>query len=330
MYQYTSLLCQVKAEDAIRRLLPTALMDLLGLSEDLPHAVTLQENAISTHTFVGKSGSARLAFDGIRLVIECRCGDRLIFRGALRDRQLDATPLQSPLTAFPNSDPACNRLAHPQLLTAELSIYSWHPDYFLNDIEVPGTLGHFVADPDHYIWRHFKASTFFPLLSQAMRLNRAPWQRSLPIPGAARHFVTRAATLLTKLGYHRADEVPSWFNVVDFFKRLGYRFTYGEHAAAYDRIVESLGKFSVLTAQQQAWLVALQNLPESLLPPALRLGVRWPVTHTNQYWARMHLNLNEPPAADWVDTFATEVAEQLIVAIADKRSWEAWMARRHS
>ena len=275
MYQYTSLLCQVKAEDAIRRLLPTALMDLLGLSEDLPHAVTLQENAISTHTFVGKSGSARLAFDGIRLVIECRCGDRLIFRGAHADRQLDATPLQSPLTAFPNSDPACNRLAHPQLLTAELSIYSWHPDYFLNDIEVPGTLA-IVADPDHYIWRHFKASTFFSAAQSGDAIESGAVAAVVTYSWRGATLVTRAATLLTKLGYHRADEVPSWFNVVDFFQRLGYRFTYGEHAAAYDRIVESLGKFSVLTAQQQAWSVALQNLPESLLPPALRLGVRSP------------------------------------------------------
>jgi hypothetical protein len=292
MFRYTSLLCQVTPEDAIR-LLPSNLMDLLGLTEDLPEGVHEHKDYVSTYTFEGKHGHISLAFDGIRLLILCYHGDKLIFRGAIRDRQLDATERQSPLTAFPNADPACNRLPHPQMQAAELSIYSYHPDHFLDDIDVPGTLGHFVADPDHYIWREFSAQTFFPLLVKAMEINRAPWQRSLPIPGAARDFVTNAATLLTRLGYHRVDEVPSWFNVVGFFKKLGYQFTYGEHAAIYEAIVKSLAPFFSLAGQQQAWLVALQNIPELLIPSSQRLGIRWPVTHTNQYWVRMHRDLNQ-------------------------------------
>lgn len=312
MFQYTSLLCQVKPEDAIRRLLSRDLMELLGLPSDLPKGVRVHENSVSTYTYSGRHGHICLAFDGIRLLIQCFSGDKLIFRGALRDRQLDGTDGQSPLTAFPNSDPACNRLPHPQLLAAELSIYSWHPDHFLPDAE-PGEIGHFIADPDHYIWRQFQAKTFFPLLTQAMHTNRAPWQKSIPIPGAACQFVTHAASLLTSLGYHRVDEVASWFNVARFFQKLGYQFTYGEHRAAYEKIVDSLARFSSLTVQQQAWLVALQNLPQSLIPASLRLDARWPVTHTNQYWVRMHLDLNHPPAHAPDDGESADAAERAIL-----------------
>ncbi len=283
----------------------------------------MHENSVNTHTFVGKRGRVCVAFDGIRLLIECFFGELLIFRGALRDRQLDGTDERSPpLTAFPNSDPACNRLPHPQLQVAELSIYSWHPDHFLPDCNKPGTIGHFVADPDHYIWRDFSARMFFPLFTEAMQRNMAPWQRAMPIPGATRHFVTRAAQLLAGLGYHRVDEVPSWFNVVGFFKKLGYQFTYGEHAAAYERLAETLVGFSTLSVQQQSWLVALQNIPESLITKRLRLDARWPVTHTNQYWARMHLNLNSPPMPHSDDRQLAEAAEKMIL------DWQAWAASK--
>ena len=346
MFQYSSLLCQVKPEEAIRQLLPLNLMDLLGLvASDLPEAVHVHENSVSTCTFTGKHGHICFSFDGIRLLIECYCGGLLIFRGAIRDRQLDATDGRSPLTAFPNSDPACNRLPHPRLLAAELSIYSWNPDpgWFLSQFDKPGTVDHFVADPDYYIWRNFQAQTFFPLFTSAMRRNRAPWQRSIPIPGAARYFVTSAVALLTRLGYHRVDEVPSWFNVVGFFKKLGFQFTYGEHAAGYDKIVDSLARsrFSNLTVQQQAWLVAVQNLPESLIPPSMRLGVRWPVTHTNQYWVRMHLDINVsawpdeflalyncPPLAERADGCAAEKAEKWLAVLVHAANWEAEKAAR--
>jgi hypothetical protein len=315
MLLYDSLLSQVKAADAAAELLSVNLLELLGLTVDLPESTHEHRDFISTHTFTGNRGRVCVAFDGIRVAIQCYQGDRLIFRGAIRDRQLDGTDGRSPLTAFPNQDPACNRLP-PGLLAAELSIYSWDPKRFLSDLETPGTLGHFVADPDYYIWKNFEARTFFPLFTQAMHLNRAPWQRSLPISGAARHFVTNAASLLTRLGYHRVDEVPSWFNVVGFFKDLGYQFTYGEHGAVYDQIVASLAGLSGYTVPQQAWLVALQNLPKELIPASLRLGVRWPVTHTNEYWVRMHLGLNPLPAL--VSEWAAE-AEREILQIPERR-----------
>jgi hypothetical protein len=47
-----------------------------------------------------------------------------------------------------------------------------------------------------------------------------------------------------------------------------------------------------LTVLQETWLVTLQNLPDSFIPDELKLPARWPVTHTNTYWVRMHLDLN--------------------------------------
>src|SRR5262249_45355924 len=118
------------------------------------------------------------------------------------------------------------------------------------------------------------------------------------------HFVKQSIKLLKEIGYHRVDAVPSWFNVARFFEKLGFQFTYGEHELAYEGIEEGLkqfatgmartksGKLKSLTRAQEAWLVALQNVPEKYLPPSLKLPARWPVTHTNMYWVRMHIDLN--------------------------------------
>ena len=47
------------------------------------------------------------------------------------------------------------------LLAAELSIYSWDPTTYLAGLDVPGTVGHLIADPDHYVWKNFDPATFF-------------------------------------------------------------------------------------------------------------------------------------------------------------------------
>jgi hypothetical protein len=165
---------------------------------------------------------------------------------------------------------------------------------------VEGTVGHFISDPDFYIWKNFDAATFFQLWPQAFYLGRAPWQTAKPMSGVPAFFVRHAITLLKEIGYHRLDAVPSWYNVARFFERLGFSFTYGEHELAYSAIVEGLRTYKAkgksvkngLSSAQEAWIVALQNLPEAHIPESLKLPARWPVTHTNMYWVRMHMDLN--------------------------------------
>ncbi len=217
---------------------------------------------------------------------------------AIRDRQLDGTAASSPLTFYPNHDPACNRLPGPDFLACELSIYSWDPHTYLDGLDVEGTLGHFIADPDQYVWKSFDPQVFFPLWEQAFHIGRGPWQTARPMKGVPHHFVENAIKLLTELGYHRIDAVPSWFNVARFFATWNFKFTYGEHELMYLGICEGLKRFSdaqgnsTLTRPQESWLVSLQNIPDSYIPDELKLQARWPVSHTNTYWIRMHLDLN--------------------------------------
>ncbi|HEY9867693.1 MAG TPA: hypothetical protein V6D08_00675 [Candidatus Obscuribacterales bacterium] len=302
--QYNSKLSQVPSEDILTRLIHPSVFTLLELATPPVKNESSESNDIRSEVYRGKKGHLLVRCDGIRLLIEGWQGEKLILRCALRDRQLDGTDKTSPLTVFPNTDPACNRLPAPDFLAAELSIYSWDPATYLDGLDVEGTLGHFLADPDFYIWREYDPETYLALWQQAFYIGRAPWQVARPMSGVPRFFVKQAIKLLTEIGYHRVDAVPSWYNVAKFFKLLGFKFTYGEHELAYEGITVGLKQFASqnnnanqaarpLTSPQEAWLVALQNIPAEDIPEELRLPSRWPVTHTNQYWVRMHLDLNK-------------------------------------
>lgn len=294
--RYASKLCQADPGQILNQLVHRSVFSLLEIPSPLPEPERVETDDLLTLTYRGGKGHILFRNDGIRVLIEGFYSDRPILRAALRDRQLDATEAGSPLTFFPNTDPACNRLPAPGFLAAELSIYSWDPTTYLAGLDVPGTVGHLIADPDNYVWKNFDATTFFKLWEQAFFLGRAPWQTAKPMSGVASFFVKQSAQFLKGLGYHRVDAVPSWFNVARFFKKLGYSFTYGEHQFAYEAIERGLKQFKSMDASQQSWLIALQNIPEAYIPAELKLPARWPVTHTNMYWVRMHLDLNPFPA----------------------------------
>lgn len=303
--RYASKLSLVPTDQILTRLIHPSVFKLIGVSLPLAEPEKVETEDVTSSTYTGSQGHILVRNDGVRVLIEASFGDRPILRCALRDRQLDGTEGTSPLTFFPNTDPACNRLPAPGFLAAELSIYSWDPNTYLDGLEIQGTVGHFIADPDFYVWKNYNRDTFRNLFVQAFFLGRAPWQTAKPMSGVAAFFVTRAGILLKELGYHRIDAVPSWFNVAQFFNKLGYKFTYGEHEFTFHAIAEGLKRFSrgtdkktPLTRAQETWLVAMQNIPELDIPKGLKLPARWPVTHTNMYWARMHLDLNPYTAAD--------------------------------
>ncbi|GEM_PF-1710933 len=311
--QYASKLCQADSGQLLSQLIHPSVFSLLGLSTPLPAPENNETPDVLTLTYRGSNGNIVVRNDGIRLLIEAFLGAVPVLRCALRDRQLDGTEAGSALTFFPNTDPACNRLPAPGTLAAELSIYSWDPNTYLAGLDVEGTVGHFIADPDHYIWKNFDPDTFFKLWEQVFFVGRAPWQTARPMSGVATYFVKQSISFLKGLGYHRLDAVPSWFNVARFLKKLGFKFTYGEHEQAYDAIVRGFKGFPSLDHSQQSWLVALQNVPESYLPADLKLPARWPVTHTNMYWVRMHVDLNPIPVPDKVGSQLTERISRLKV-----------------
>jgi hypothetical protein len=298
--RYASKLSQVAPETLLTRLISPSVFSLIGLSQPLPAPESHEADDVLSHTYTGKHGNIVLRNDGIRILIVANYEDRPVMQCALRDRQLDGTNQSSPLTFFPNTDPACNRLPGPDYLAAELSVYSWDPNSYLDGLDVQGTVGHFIADPDFYIWKNFDPTTFFKLWEQAFYLGRAPWQTAKPMSGVPSFFVNASVALLKELGYHRVDAVPSWYNVARFLEKHGFTFTYGEHALAFEGLTEGLTTFTAkgrngkkgLSSAQQAWIVALQNVLEAYIPEALRLPARWPVTHTNMYWVRMHYDLN--------------------------------------
>jgi hypothetical protein len=298
--RFVSKICSVAPEIFLARLIHKSVFDLIELGTPLGEPEATVTDEISQYIYRGGKGVVTYRCDGIRVLVEAVYFDRPILRCALRDRQLDGTNQSSPLTIFPNTDPACNRLPGADFLAAELSIYSWDPNTYLDGLDVEGTVGHFIADPDFYVWRNFEPELFFRLWEQAFFLGRAPWQTAKPMSNVPAFFVKQATEFLRELGYNRLDAVPSWFNVAAFFEKLGFSFTFGEHSLAYAGIVEGLRSFGAqskigakrLTRAQQAWLVALQNIPDCYIGNALLLPARWPVTHTNMYWVRMHVDLN--------------------------------------
>jgi len=295
-----SKLSLVPVDRILSRLIHPSVFELTGIVLSEAEPVMLETDGVVSHTYTSADGKGRILVrnDGIRVLMEGWYKEDKILMCAIRDRQLDGTEESSPLTFYPNRDPACNRLPGPGFLACELSIYSWDPHTYLDGLDIEGTLGHFIADPDHYVWKHFDPGVFFPLWEQAFHIGRGPWQSARPMKGVPQFFVENAIKVLTELGYNRVDAVPSWFNVARFFEPYGFRFTYGEHELMYQGLCEGLKRFadregrSNLTRPQESWLVSLQNLPDAYIPEELKLPARWPVTHTNTYWIRMHLDLN--------------------------------------
>ncbi|MBC8000121.1 MAG: hypothetical protein IAF58_19360 [Leptolyngbya sp.] len=322
-----SKLAQVPTLELLSRLVHPSVFTLIGLSLKDTVPTSVDSDGVRSDTYRTEKGHILLRNDDVRILVEGWLGDKPILRCALRDRQLDATSQSSPLTFFPNTDPACNRLPGTDFLAAELSIYSWDPATYLDGLDVEGSVGHFISDPDFYAWRDYDRDTYLSLWSQAFFLGRAPWQMARPMSVVPLFFVRQSIKLLKEIGYHRVDAVPSWYNVARFFKALNFEFTYGEHELAFEGIREGLTAFIArksndgkdgkkvrpLSRSQEAWLVALQNIPVEHIPDELRLPARWPVTHTNQYWVRMHLTLNEYTAPQ------SKVAERMLKKIAAMR-----------
>lgn len=326
MTKLTSKLAQVPAQELLSRLVHTSVFSLIGLSLKDAKAAEAEADGVKTHEYRTEKGRILLRNDGVRILIEGWLGEIPILRCALRDRQLDGTSQSSPLTFYPNTDPACNRLPEG-FLAAELSIYSWDPSTYLDGLDVEDSVGHFISDPDFYAWNNYDRDTYFTLWAQAFYLGRAPWQVARPMSAVPVHFVRQSAKLLKELGYHTVDAVPSWYNVARFFKTLGFKFTYGEHELAYDGIREGLANFITrkshdgkkarpLSRSQEAWLAALQNIPAEHIPDELKLPCRWPVTHTNQYWVRMNMELNA------FDGGTSKAAQKLLKKIGAMRDPE--------
>jgi len=317
---YTSNLSALDFSDAAVRLVYPSVWFRVGIHGGLPepefkiHKGKVNKNNYIEWILRGSTGWVSVAFDGNRLVIEAfvcastKGGKPIkILRAALRDRQKDGTgsdaDAQTPLNSFLNGDPAFSRLPLPGVHIAEISIYSWDPDTLLPGIDQPGTVGHFIADPDYYTFAHpFDWTQYFQFWKEAVHLNLAPWQRGKPMHGVPRHFLTEAAKLAKEIGYDALDEVATWTNVADFFLKMGYRFTFGEHHLIYQYMMKIMEeRFPKFSLYQQAWLVVLQNVPIAFIPDALRLNLpghpelllRWSTTSTNQNWVRMDLALSD-------------------------------------
>src|SRR5579883_1475276 len=224
----------------ISRLIHPSVLAAAEISNPLPEPEKSESAGVVSYTYKGKSGRLLMRNDGVRVLVEAWHKESKILMCSIRDRKLDGTDKSSPLTFYPNIDPACNRLPAPDFTACELSIYSWDPSTLLDGVTVEGALGHFIADPDFYVWKNFRPSMFFSLWEQAFHIGRGPWQSARPMKGVPQFFVAEAIKLLKELGYNRVDAVPSWFNVARFFERYGFRFTYGEHEVMYNTLSQAL------------------------------------------------------------------------------------------
>lgn len=225
--------------------------------------------------------------------------ERKVLRCALRDRRLDGTPETSPLSVFPNTHEATNKLPHPGFKCAELSIYCYDPERYLP----PSEMLDFIMKLDDYLYKRFEPVEFFRLWTKAFESsNMAPWQPAPPLKGVAQHFVETAGVVLAEQGYNRMDAVCGWYNVVVFFlEKMDFTFTYGEHKAAFEALEAGLTRLEArigrkLNMRERAWVVALQNIPDHFIPPQLNLHARWINTPTyTDYVCRIHRDLNPFP-----------------------------------
>lgn len=322
MFKYNAMLMAITDDDVVQLLVHPEVFRKLGLSnlavqqdklryqneqgqtlEATP--VVSAAGGIQTKEFFFPTGRLTIQRDGLELLVEVfwrsgdpAVGERKVLRCGLRDRQLDGTAESNPLCPFPNTQEATNRLPHPDFRAAELSIYCYDPHRYLPD----GEMKDFIVKYDDYVYKHFSLH-FFTLWTRAFEAsNMAPWQPAPSLKGVAQHFVEQAGPLLTRCGYHRMDAVCGFYNVAMFFiERLGFSFTFGEHKAAFDVLQAALKRLDArigrhLNLREQAWVVALQNIPAEFIPPALNLGVRWFNSPTDtSYVCRLHKDLNPFP-----------------------------------
>jgi hypothetical protein len=277
-------------------------LDEAGASVSVAPTVTFVD-FIETKVFSFPTGRLIIQRDGLELLSEVfhqgADGERKVLRCALRDRLLDGTPASSPLCPFPNTHEATNRAPHPVFRAAELSIYCYDPERYLPANEMRD----FIVRYDEYVYKHFEPEKFFRLWTRAFEAsNMAPWQPSPSMKGVAQHFVDKAGELLTAHQYHRMDAVCGFYNVAMFFiDRMGFEFTYGEHKAAFQVLQGAVRQLESrigrrLNLREQAWVVALQNIPAEFIPPQLALGVRWFNSPTDtSYVCRLHRDLNRFP-----------------------------------
>lgn len=273
---------------------------------------------IETREFSFPSGRMTIQRDGLELLVEVFFASKSgepeykVLRCAIRDRRLDGTPVASPLCGFPNTHEATNTLPHPDFKAAELSIYCYDPERYLPDNEMRD----FICKYDTFVYKQFEPQKFMSLWSKAFEAsNMAPWQPAPSLKGVAQHFVEAAGILLKEHGYHRMDAVCGFYNVAMFFiGRMGFTFTYGEHKAAFDMLQQALRDLESrigrrLNLREQAWVVALQNIPAEFVPERLKLGVRWFNSPTDtSYVCRLHKDLNPFPADPRVSGFALPAA----------------------
>lgn len=243
--------------------------------------------------------------DSHQVCMEGFVGRRVVFRCGIRDRSLDGMGKKgktSSLNHYPVNHELANALPHPDFRSAELSVYSYDLEQKLPRAQ----LAKFINDPDSFIfpWKNFRLARFMPLWSEALHSGLAPWQPVPPLKGFAQHFVFAAIELLRKLGYHRVEAVPGWYNAAVFFHhRMNFRFVNLEHEAAFELLERKLAELEEKRAcrfniREKSWIVALQNIPEFYLqhqfPDYYLGGIHWINSPTSSdYCARFCMDLND-------------------------------------
>jgi hypothetical protein len=304
-------LAQVGDQVLVERLLPEDLLRHLGFGSGISgenlrrRASWNRQRTIVTRSYKNSlGGSIIVRRDFCEQQIDAFLGETHVVHCAIRDRQFDGLGKLgrlSPLNKFTVNHELANALPHKNFKSAELSVYSWDPAHPLPRLE----LAKFIANPDSHIypWRSFNHESFFPLWQEAFESGLAPWQQRPPVKGFAHHFVEAACDLLRQHGYHRAEAVPGWYNAALFFhKKEGFRFLDAGHETTFKLLEQRLAELAArrgtrLPVWQQAWIVALQNIPEAYLHmvPDLSLeGVHWINSPSgSDYCARLAMDLQE-------------------------------------
>lgn len=271
----------VDGHQAIQHLVQAATLELLRFREGAIQRTTsetIYRSGVQTEIFRNaQGGTICVRRDGYVLEILGFLHGNQAFKIGLRDRRLDGNGEageQSLLNHYPVHHEQANGI-RAGCLAAELSVHSAEPSAYLPEED----LRDFITDPDPFIypWSKFDPGKFFPLWQQAFESGLAPWQPAAPIRGFAKHFVEQAERLLKKLGYHQAETVPAWFNAAKFFYHgNGYRFVQRIHRDNFEALETCLSELCARLSDseedcehiaygQEAWLVALQNVPPEFL-----------------------------------------------------------------
>ncbi len=153
-----------------------------------------------------KHGAFIVKRDGVKVEFFCWVGDvergkaELVLKVGARDRRFDGTPRakDTALVDYAYDDPVLHKRLPSELLSAELSVYSFMPGSRISDATGEPEFENFIQNPFAFLNRPELFVTYF---RRAWKTKRAPGQVGAAVLDASKEMFVPMEALLKKRGY---------------------------------------------------------------------------------------------------------------------------------